>query len=129
MASEERPPGALSRIVRQGSEGAGDAVEEEKRRIAQQEKWRRMTPAQRRKARADAKRTKATYDLPEDVIAAVRQAASEEDVSQSDLVAELLVRALNAYRAGALVLDNQKVPARSLRWLYKLDISQLDAGE
>jgi hypothetical protein len=87
-----------------------------------------MTPAQRRKAKADAQRSKATYDLPEEIITAIREIAKQEDISQSDLVAELLVRAVNIYRAGELVLDKQKQPARSLKWLYKLDISPLDTG-
>jgi len=103
-------------------------VQRELARQAQIEKRRQMTPTQRRKAKADAKRTKATYDLPAELIAMLGAVAEQQGISKSDLVAELLIRAVNDYHAGRLVLDNEKRFARSLRWDWKLELSELDAG-
>jgi len=99
--------------------------------IARQEradKQRQMTRAQRRKAKADAERTKATFDLPAELITALSETAEAESVSTSNLVAELLIRAVNDYRKGRLVLDNDKQSARSLKWDWKIELSELDAG-
>ena len=92
------------------------------------EKQRQMTTAQRRKAKADARRTKATFDLPAELITALSETAEGESVSASNLVAELLIRAVNDYRAGRLVLDNDKQLARSLKWDWKIELTPLDAG-
>jgi hypothetical protein len=128
MASEKRLPGALSRIV-ETSKGDDKGVKEELQRLEQQERWAKMTPAQRRKAMRDAKRSKMTYDLPVELVAEIRKIAEQEDVSQSDVAAELLIRAVNAVRSGSLELDNKRTAAKSLRWAWKLELSDLDASE
>jgi ribosome-binding protein aMBF1 (putative translation factor) len=121
MGSKDRPTGALGRIH-------DPVVQRELAHQAQGEKLRRMPPAKRRKAKADARRSKATYDLPPELIAAIGEIAEAEGLSRSDVAAELLIRAINYYRAGNLVLDNEKQSARSLRWDWKITLSELDAG-
>lgn len=118
---ESRPTGALGRVH-------DPVVQQELARQAQGEKLRRMPPAKRRKAKADARRSKATYDLPPELIAMIGEIAEAEGLSRSDVAAELLIRAVNRYHDGDLVLDNEKQSARSLRWDWKLILSELDAG-
>ncbi len=116
-----RPTGALGRAL-------DPVVQQELARQEQAEKRRQMTPAQRRRAAADAKRSKATYDLPSELVEALRQIAAKEDVSISDVAAEFLIRAVNDYLAGTLSLHGQKRPTRSLRVGWKLELSELNAG-
>lgn len=118
---KDRPTGALGRVH-------DPVVQQELARQTQGEKLRRMSPAKRRKAKADARRSKATYDLPPELITTIGEIAEAEGISRSDMAAEFLIRAVNYYRTGSLVLDNEKRSARSLRWDWKLILSELDAG-
>lgn len=124
MSKPDKPrrTGALGRVA------LDPVVQQELARQEQAEKRRHMSPAQRRRARADARRSKATFDMPPELIEALGEIAQSEDISKSDLVAELLIRAVNDYHAGRLVLDNDKEMARALKWAWKLVLSTLDAG-
>jgi hypothetical protein len=114
-----RPTGALGRVA------LDPIVQQELTRQEHASKLRSMTPAQRRKAEADAQRTKATYDLPAELIAAITKIAKTQNISKSDLVTEFLIRAVNDYRSGTLVLDNSKEPSNTLRWSWKLKLTDL----
>lgn len=105
-------------------------AEEELKRAERAAKVRKMKPAARRKAKRDAARGKMAYDMPKDVIQAIRDIAGEEDVSQSNLVAYILADWVNAYDAGEVEIDqSEKESARHPRWLWKLAISELDARD
>lgn len=89
------------------------------------------TRAQQKKARRDAARTgsKMAYDMPSDVIEAIREIANEESVSQSNLVAVILANWINAYRTGDVQINEaQRIPARHLRWLWRIEIPDIGAS-
>ena len=108
--------------------GVGEIFDEaDKRR-----KHKKMTPGQQRKAKKDAARTgsKMAYDLPSDVIEAIRAIAKEESVSQTNLVAVILDHWVNAYDAGEIEIDQEtKVGARHPQWLYKMEIPRVSARD
>lgn len=53
-----------------------------------------LTPGQRKKIEADRKRKKASYDLPEWLIEAVREMAQTQSVPVSSVAAALMIEAL-----------------------------------
>ena len=87
---------------------------------------RRRNPGQHRRAAADAARSKATWDIPRQILDALAAIATAESVSKSNLVAEFLARAVNAYHKGKIELSGQKQPGRSLRWDWELVITSLE---
>lgn len=87
---------------------------------------RTKTSSQRAKAKADKKRRKATFDLPAELIKAIAEIAKTEGVNKSNLAAELLTLAVRAYHAGKLDFARQKRPARSLRWDWEIELTELE---
>jgi len=84
-----------------------------------------LSARERRKAKArKAERPKATYDLALALINEVREVASQEDVSQSDIVAWALIEFLERYTAGEVDLGEHKKAARSLRFAFKLEFPE-----
>jgi|YNPMSStandDraft_1061717.scaffolds.fasta_scaffold17534_4 hypothetical protein len=79
---------------------------------------RRMTPAQRRKAEKDRKRSKETYDLPAWLIGAIAEIAAAYGVPKSNVAAHLLALGLRQ------LLDGQV----NLRWMWKASRSPLFEG-
>lgn len=67
-----------------------------------------------------AKRPKQTYDLPLSLIEAVQAIADEEGVSQSDIAAWALADFVEQYRANQIDLREHMMPAKSLRFTWKL---------
>lgn len=65
---------------------------------------------------------KVTYYLPLDRQNLVREIASQEDVSQTDIVEAAVVALYNAWRSGKVDLEELKSPARSLKVSWKLNI-------
>lgn len=68
-------------------------------------------------------RSKATYDLPQSMIAAVNEIAKVEKVTRSDVVAWALAELLAEYRAGRVDWTEHREPAvRNPRAVWKLTI-------
>ena len=71
-------------------------------------------------------RSKATYDLPQPIIAAVNEIARAEKVTRSDVVAWALAELLAEYRAGRVDWTEHREPAiRNPRAVWKLTIREL----
>lgn len=77
---------------------------------------------QRRREEHRRQRPKATYDLPLAIQAGIEQVVERESIARSDVVALALVRFLADYRAGEIEMSEHKVPARSLRYRYKVEL-------
>ncbi len=84
---------------------------------------------QKVKDRRDRVRVKGTYDLPAELIEAIAGVSEREDCSRSDVVAELLIRAINDYHQEGWTFETQRVRARSLRYLWKVVLSGLNASQ
>ena len=67
-------------------------------------------------------RAKATYNIPVDRQALVREMAEAEDVSQADIVESAIVAFYNAWQIEKVDLHGFKVPTRSLKATWKLEI-------
>lgn len=93
---------------------------------AKRKRNRSRSTSQRRRAKADAGRSKATFDVPRPILDALTEIAHAESVSKSNLVAEFLVRAVNAYHKGAIDISKQKQPGRSLRWDWELILTEVE---
>lgn len=84
-------------------------------------KLRKLTPGQRRKAERDADRSTVTLDMPEGILAQLRQAAQSEGVSVSGLATLLLQVGLREMAAGRFELFPYKRPTRSPRFEWGLE--------
>lgn len=92
-------------------------------RIARQaQRARTMTPAQRRKEKRDAARTKVTYDLPKEIIDEINRLAGEGYFPQAHLVGLLLHYGLKLLHEGKIDLDDHRVIANVPRYEYFLRI-------
>ena len=67
-------------------------------------------------------RAKATYNIPVDRQALVREMAIAEDVSQADIVETAIVAFYNAWQTEKIDLHELKTPTRSLKATWKLEI-------
>jgi hypothetical protein len=74
---------------------------------------RRRRLPQDSKARKDAERTRATYDLPQELIDALSDVAEAEGMSASGAAALLLAAAVNQYQEGKWILTGFKRPSRA----------------
>jgi hypothetical protein len=113
--------------------------EEEESAIAEVE--RRDRTAQVRKLSGDQRKERAkirrrrqkkgtmTYDLPNEIIEAVREASSELDISQSNIVALALVEWLNRYSAGEIDFSEELEVSRTPRFLWRVPIPPLDSNQ
>lgn len=66
--------------------------------------------------------TKATYALPIQRQALVREMAEAEDVSQTDIIEAAIVALYNAWQVNRVNLSGLKTPAKSLRFSWHLEI-------
>lgn len=66
--------------------------------------------------------TKATYALPISRQDWVREIAEAEDVSKTDIAEAAIVAFYNAWKAGRVDLSGLKLPAKSLRFSWHLEI-------
>lgn len=80
---------------------------------------RGMTAAQRKKAERDRKRSKVTYDLPEELISEVTRLAKELDCPAAHVAAALILEGMKAEPD----LKRLRVPANSPRFVWYLDLS------
>jgi len=88
---------------------------------------RRMTPDKRQKTRRDMTRSKATYDLPPEIIEAIDAIARKEECSVSSVAALLLAHGLQFLALGGIKLEDKdgktlKRNSRSVRFRYTLEI-------
>lgn len=83
------------------------------------------TNAERKKAKRDAARQRALYDLPEDVIQAVDALAERISSSKSQVAAYLLITGLHAVANGQVDLSAARRPSRSPRFEYTLTLPKL----
>jgi hypothetical protein len=67
-------------------------------------------------------RAKATYNIPVDRQAMVREMAQAEEVSQADIVESAIVAFYNAWQDNQVDLHPLKAPTRSLKAIWKLEI-------
>lgn len=74
---------------------------------------RRRRLPQDSKARRDAERTRATYDLPQELIDALGDVADAEGMSASGAAALLLAAAVNQYQEGEWTLTGFKRASRA----------------
>jgi len=102
---------AVEAAIGKPSPRSGDIYE----RIA---RIRKMTPAQRKKAEKDRKRTKETYDLPAWLIQAITKIAEAHGVPKSNIAAHLLSAGLRQLVDGQI----------NLRWMWKASRSPLFEG-
>jgi hypothetical protein len=89
---------------------------------------RAMSQGQRRRARRDEARSKATYDLPEELIAAVAARAAREDCSVSGLAGLLMAHGLAALRRGEIDVDRYLQPSRSPRFAWVVDVPDVESS-
>ena len=73
--------------------------------------------------------SKATYYISTEAQEAIRElgepAPTGEDCAQSDLVELAIWRFIKDYRAGLIDIEGMRVPARSLKVAWKLDLEEL----
>jgi hypothetical protein len=84
------------------------------------------------KAQRDAQRTRATYDLPQELIDALGDLAEAEGLSASGAAALLLAAAVRKVRAGDWTLTGCKTPSRAplFEWVAAPEtVAALLAGE
>jgi len=86
----------------------------------QRETERGLSPAKRRQAKRDRKRTKVTLDFTgrEDLEQKIRRLAELEDVGLSSLTCWLIKNGLRAHREGRAQME--KRPSRSLKYGYEV---------
>lgn len=77
---------------------------------------------ERKAEEGQRRRHKATYDLPEPMIAAIDRIADRESIPRSDVVAWAVAELLERFDAGQVDWTPHKRPAKSLRWAYKLQL-------
>lgn len=87
-------------------------------------KFRSMTPGQRRKAKFDAQRNKATYDLPEELTYLIDALAEAEHTSKSHMAAFVMVLGLYKLMEG-VDFSPFKILAPTPRYDYKLEIPKI----
>ncbi len=111
MAGKKRPTDWQDAFA---NTGAGDPMPEVRAQLVARSQARR-------KARR-GKRPRMTYDLPARMIEMVKAVADKEQCAQSDLVALALADWLADYEAGQVDLEPLKVNAKSLRFVYHLEL-------
>lgn len=127
MALKKNDPG------RQPLEAVDDPAVEAALRRGQEdvygriERARKMTPAQRKKVERDARRSKATYDLPSALIEQIETMARDVYHCPASHLAALLIKVglREVGQARLNVFDFRKV-ANSPRFEYFLDLDRFD---
>jgi hypothetical protein len=106
---------AVEAIIREGGRRRRESqlpVSERKKRVRERKK------SQSRRGR------RAVYDLPPDMIAAVKELAEAHRVPASQVAALLLTVGLEALEGGEVDIDAYKVPSDSPRYEWNLDLGQ-----
>lgn len=91
---------------------------------------KKLTPAQRKKAERDRKRSKETYDLPEWIGGAISTLARHYDVPKSNVVAHLIAAGLRTFLEGQINFGWLLNSSRSPRFLSTLNPpDEIDRGD
>ena len=90
-----------------------------------QQKLRQKSPKERAKAKKDMARSKATYDLPQEIIRLIERIAAQEECPQSGVAGLLLYYAIRLWEAGGINFSAHKRRSRSPRWEWVLEIPPL----
>jgi len=87
------------------------------------EKQRHRSPQEQKKAKRDAERTRATYDLPTELQTVVGRIASMENMSKSATAALLLAVAAREFLDGSLDFTGAKTVIQHplYNWVVKTD--------
>lgn len=88
-------------------------------------RFRNMTPSQRRKAKMDSRRHKATYDLPEELTEMIDSLANVESTSKSQMAGFILCLGLHRLAEQPLDFQEYKELSPTPRHDYKLHIPVL----
>lgn len=86
---------------------------------------KRLTPAQRKKAQKDKMRHRVMFDLPEGLDDVLEMLSYEEVVSKSQLASFLIIKGLQEIEKAGMKINWEKVPIRSLRFDYKINLPAL----
>jgi hypothetical protein len=86
---------------------------------------RSMTPGQRRKARYDAQRNKATYDLPEELTSLIDALAEAENTSKSHMAGFILALGLHRLIEQPLDFSEFKELSPTPRYDFKLHLPNI----
>jgi len=92
-------------------------------------RFRSMTPGQRRKAKYDAQRHKATYDLPQELTDLIDALANVERTSKSHMAGFILCLGLHRLLEQPLDFQEFKELSPTPRYDYKLHIPELPRRE
>jgi hypothetical protein len=84
---------------------------------------RRQTPAQRRQAARDAKRTRITLELDPRIVQLLREVAEVEGTSPAGAANLLLREGLRRYVEGGLEFHKHRRPSRSPRYEWVVELS------
>ncbi len=87
---------------------------------------RRMDRVRQAKARRDAARQRATYDIPKSLQQAIAAVAKEESLSVSGLVSALLADGVRRYRRGEITFYGLKRLSRSPRCDWVIDAAVIE---
>ncbi len=90
-------------------------------------KERNMTASQRKRAKADRERNRVMIDMPEDLQEVVDRIAEAEGLPRSQVVSWLLAIGLQHFDRGEMI--DARVPSRSMRWEFTLDIPEIELPE
>jgi len=86
---------------------------------------KRLTPAQRKKAQKDKLRHRVMFDLPENLDDVLEMLSHEEVASKSQLASFLIIKGLQEIEKLGMKNGWEKVPIRSLRFDYKLNLPKI----
>lgn len=91
---------------------------------------RKMTPAQRKKAERDRKRSRVTFDWPADLVKRMEGLAAQHGVPVSQLAGLLALYALNDVDAGRIDIGAHKRPTTTPRyeWLLDFEMGHVSRG-
>lgn len=87
-----------------------------------------MTPCQRRAAERQAERSKVTYEWPPALVERINEIARANDCPANQVAAVLAWAGMADMESGAIDLEARKYGARSLRFLWFLDLSDMESA-
>lgn len=90
-------------------------------------KDRQMTAAQRKRAKADRERNRVSIDISKQMQAVVDQIGAADGLNRTQVICWLIALGLDHFDRGTMV--DAKVPTKSMRWEFVLDIPEVELPE